>query len=177
MPVEHVRVLLLRAKHLFVAAIGGGSTRHWRQDSRPRGSEHFPVAALCPGAAAEGQSAGRHCGPRRHAAMTAVLTTLIVGFALVFSAMLVPAAIRDARRLRAATMSGARRLRPFLEDSPVSNRRWQRGARNSSIGDQVALDHVVAAQVRASRSSGSPPNRREDSGPSGGWGRRRRGPG
>jgi hypothetical protein len=36
--------LLFRANHLFVAAIGGSSTRHWKQDSRPNrrapGSEH-----------------------------------------------------------------------------------------------------------------------------------------
>ena len=31
------RDLLLRAKHLFVAAISGSSICHWRQDSRPRG--------------------------------------------------------------------------------------------------------------------------------------------
>jgi hypothetical protein len=41
--------LLICAKHLFVAAIGGSSTRHWeaRQQAQPqaRGSEHFPVAA------------------------------------------------------------------------------------------------------------------------------------
>ena len=29
------RDLLFCAKHLFIAAIGGSSTRHWRQDSRP----------------------------------------------------------------------------------------------------------------------------------------------
>ena len=61
------RDLLLCAKHLFVAAIGGGSTRHWEADSRPRGSEHFqsrrssleprtgPLPLLMAGAARLGQ--------------------------------------------------------------------------------------------------------------------------
>ena len=51
--------------------------------------------------------------------MTAVLTTLSVHFALVFAAMLVTAAIRDARRLRAATMSAARRHQSFLGRLPL----------------------------------------------------------
>ena len=38
------RVLLFGAKHLFVAAIGGSSIIG-RQDSRPRESEHLPIAA------------------------------------------------------------------------------------------------------------------------------------
>ena len=47
--------LLLCAKHLFVAAIGGSSTHQWRQDSRSRGSEHFPVVAqIAHGAAKTG---------------------------------------------------------------------------------------------------------------------------
>ena len=52
------------------------------------------------------------------AAMTAVLTTLSVLFAVVFTAMLVTAAIQDARRLRAATMSAARRHQSFLGRLP-----------------------------------------------------------
>ena len=82
-------VLLLGAKHLFVAAIGGGST----------GQQALGVSTF------QSRRYGR-APPRRWScaghdgdvAMTAVLTTLSVLFALVFTAMLVTAAIRDAPR-------------------------------------------------------------------------------
>ena len=118
MPVEHVRVLLLRAKHLFVATISGGSSVIGGRTAGPWGVSTFQsrryAPALPPAPIRRWPCAG-HDGD---AAMTAVLTTLSVLFALVFTAMLVTAAIRDARRLRAATMSAARRHQSFLGRLP-----------------------------------------------------------
>ena len=48
-----LRVLLLRAKHLFVAAIGGSSTRHWEagQQAQPQAQGRGLVGGV----------AGRQC--------------------------------------------------------------------------------------------------------------------
>jgi hypothetical protein len=55
--------LLLCAKHLFVAAIGGSSTRHWGQDSRPnRRAQGVSTCGADPGAAARVNNAD---SPRR----------------------------------------------------------------------------------------------------------------